>query len=144
MKFIPTTIWLLIIEAVLLGSVLLLLRIRKPNLATLTVVIMILIPSGLMGAVVSVLTGQELIPRIVYGDERVNAENIKLIGSGDGTYTFSNGETRPRPKSLWLDLNIKIAFILGFGIVFIPAHLLARRITRKYAPDVYNSFKKKR
>jgi hypothetical protein len=144
MKLVPTTIWLLIIESVLLCMVLLLLRIRKPNLATLTVGIMILIPTGVMGAVVSVLTGQELIPRMVYGDERVEAENIKLIGSGDGTYTFSNGETRPRPKSLWLDFNVRIAFILGGAIVFIPAYLLARRITRKYAPDVYNSFKKKR
>jgi hypothetical protein len=144
MKFIPTTIWLLIIEAVLLGMVLLLLRIRKPNFAALTVLIMILIPTGLMGAVVGGLTGRELIPRIVYGDERVKAENIKLIGSGDGTYTFSNGETRPSPKSFWLDFNVRIAFILGGAIVFLPAYLLARRITRKYAPDVYNSFKKKR
>jgi hypothetical protein len=114
------------------------------RLAFLAIAIMILIPSGLSGCIVGAKIGDSITPHIVYDYDYVRSENIKVIDFEDGRYIFSNGEKVRIPNSFILQLYTGFGYLSGGAVFFFPGLYLAKQVTRKYAPRVYDLLMNKR
>ncbi len=138
MDILQTIVWLILIEAFLLAAAVLFSHFRRCKLASLTIAIMILLPSALAGCIAGVKASHAIAPHIAFGAERVRLENIKVTGFEDGKYVFSNGEKIRLSDSHVLRINFGFSFLLGLAVIFFPGLYIAKRITRRFAPDVYD------
>jgi len=125
------------IETILLLSVVLTLVFKKTQLAFCLIGTMILIPSVMMGSFVATRIHLRLLPYVVFGLEQAQEDKIECTGYKDGLYSFSNGQNRREPNSLFLKVAFAIAFFIGSIIPFFAGLFVARKVTHKYAPEVY-------
>jgi hypothetical protein len=130
-------IWFLIIELFLFASVIILYKFRWFSACALFVMLLILLPSGLMGAFMVGKVYRPLLPYAVYSSEQVQKEKITCTGYEDGFYILSNGKKVRSPKSPFFRITCGVIFLFGSMIVFFPALFVAKKITHKYAPEVY-------
>ena len=131
-------IGLIVVEIFLLVLAILFSLLHKPKLACCAIGILILIPSGLVGGLIGGKIHSRVLPYVVFGEEKTRDNNIVLVGRDEEGYNlFSNGERARTPNSLTLSFYFGLGFLPGVAIVFCPGFFVAKRITRKYAPDVY-------
>jgi hypothetical protein len=136
-------VWFLIIELFLLASVIVLYKFHWFSACALFVILLILLPSALMGAFIVKKVYRPLLPYAVYSSEQVRKEKIKCTGYEDGFYILSNGKKVRNPKSPFFRIIFSVSFLFGSMIVFFPALFVAKKITHKYAPEVYELLKPK-
>lgn len=135
--------WFLIIEIVMLILAILFSMFQKTGLAFLAIGIMILVPSALMGCFMISKVYRPMLPYAVYSFEQVRNEKIKCTGYEDGFYVLSNGKKVRSPKSHFFRIICGLSFLVGFMLVFFPTLFVAKKITHKFAPEVYELLKPK-
>ena len=136
-------VWFLLIELFLLIMAIVFARFSFPNFSALAIGIMILLATGLAGAQVGGRIYFHLVPYYIYSHKEVQNNNIVCTGFKEDYLYFSNGEKFKKPKNRLLDVATSVSFVFGGGLVFFPGFYLAKRITRRYAPDVYLMFESK-
>lgn len=130
-------VWFLFIELLLFAAVIVLYKFRWFSACALFVGFLILLPSALMGAFMVTKVYDPLLPYAVYSSEQVRKEKIKCIGYEDGFYILSNGKKVRSPKSPFFRVAFGVIFLFGSMIVFFPALFVTKKITHKFAPEVY-------
>ena len=135
--------WFLIIEFFLLVTSVLLYKLDKFKVCGLFVLLLILVPAGITGAFIGGSLGNHVTSYVVYGSERVHSENIKLTGYEDRMCIFSNGEKIPRPKSIFIEASTGLGFLVGSAIPLFAGLFVVKKITHKFAPEVYELLKPK-
>lgn len=137
-------VWFLFIELALLILAIFLYKACKYVASGIFVLLIILIPATILGSIF--IRGVEgyLAPYVVYGRDRVQEENIRLVGLRGRIYIFSNGEEIEKPQSNLIENCSRLGFLLGGGIVLLSGYYLARSITYKIAPEIYELLLNKR
>jgi hypothetical protein len=136
-------VWFLVIELFLFAASIVLYKFHWFSACALFVGFLILLPSALVGGFMVAKVYCPLLPYAVYSSEQVQKEKIKCIGYKDGFYILSNGKKVRSPKSHFFRFICGVSFLFGFMIVFFPALFVTKKITHKFAPEVYELLKPK-